>query len=77
MTETKPRPVGAQWRVAISSAMLVVYVAFILLVGFERPLLERVIIPGLSVGILCGVIVIVVCCILTWTYVGWCNSRRD
>jgi uncharacterized membrane protein (DUF485 family) len=36
MTETKsePRFVAALWRVAISLVMLVIYVAFILLVGF-------------------------------------------
>jgi len=53
--------------------MLVVYVTFILLVGFERPFLTQTVVPGLSLGILCGVFVIVFSCILTWLYVGWAN----
>lgn len=78
MTETKSEPLlVARWRVAVSSAMLVIYVAFILLVGFERPFLAHAVVPGLSLGILCGVFVIVVSCLLTWAYVGWANSRGD
>ena len=78
MTETKSELLlVARWRVAVSSAMLVIYVAFILLVGFERPFLAQVVVPGLSLGILCGVVVIIVCCILTWAYVGWANSHED
>ena len=79
MTETKSesRFVAALWRVAISSVMLVIYVTFLLFVGFERPFLTQVVVPGLSLGILCGVLVIVVSCILTWMYVGWANSHGD
>lgn len=66
-----------KWRVTISLVMLVLYVAFILLVGFGRPFLTRVVVPGLSLAIICGLFLMIVPCILTWTYVGWANSRED
>ena len=79
MTKAKSEllDVAARWRVAISFVMLVIYVAFILLVGYKRSFLTELLVPGLSVGILCGVLVIVVSCILTWMYVGWANSHGD
>ena len=51
----------ARWRMAIwlTMAMMAVYFGFILLVAYEKPLLTSVIIPGLSVGILLGALVIV------------------
>jgi uncharacterized membrane protein (DUF485 family) len=55
--------------------MLAVYVAFILLVAFDKPLLGRVLVPGLSVGILLGVCVIVVAWVLTWWYIRWANAH--
>jgi uncharacterized membrane protein (DUF485 family) len=67
----------ARWRLAVTLAMLTIYVAFIVSVGFERPLLAHVIVPGLSLGILFGVLVIAASCVLTWIYVGWANWRID
>jgi uncharacterized membrane protein (DUF485 family) len=67
----------ARWRVAISLTlvMLAVYVAFVLLVAFDKPLLGRVIVPGLSLGILLGVLVIIVAWVLTWWYIRWANAH--
>jgi uncharacterized membrane protein (DUF485 family) len=67
----------ARWRVAISLSMLTIYVTFILLVGFERPLLARVVVPGLTLAILLGVFIIATSCVLTWIYVSWANWRQD
>jgi uncharacterized membrane protein (DUF485 family) len=66
-----------RWRVAISLTlvMLAVYVGFILLVAFDKPLLGRVLVPGLSVGILLGVLVIAVVWLLTWWYIRWANAH--
>jgi uncharacterized membrane protein (DUF485 family) len=66
---------AARWRIAISLTlvMLMVYVGFILLVAFNKPLLGRVLVPGLSVGILLGVLVIAVAWLLTWWYIRWAN----
>ena len=69
----------ARWRVALilTGAMVVNYFGFILLVAYGRPILARQIVPGLSVGILLGALVIVVSWLLTWVYVRWANRHYD
>ena len=61
----------------LTAAMTVVYVGFILLVAFNKPLLGTVIAPGLSVGILLGVLVIVTAWVLILIYVKWTNDHYD
>lgn len=70
---------AAQWRLALrlTAAMLAVYLGFILLVAWAKPLLGRQLVPGLSVGILLGALVIVAAWILIWVYVRWANSHYD
>jgi uncharacterized membrane protein (DUF485 family) len=70
---------AARWRVALSLtiAMMVIYFGFILLVAFDKPLLGTVIVPGLSLGMLLGVLVILAAWVLTWTYVRWANRHYD
>jgi len=70
---------AARWRIAISLTlvMLAVYVGFILLVEFDKPLLGRVLMPGLSLGMLLGVVVILVAWVLTWWYIRWANRHYD
>ena len=69
----------SRWRVAITltAAMVAVYFGFIALIAFRKPLLGRQLVPGLSVGILLGVLVIVSTWVLTWTYVRWANDKYD
>jgi uncharacterized membrane protein (DUF485 family) len=69
----------ARWRVAISltAAMMAAYFGFILLVAFNKPLLGTLVAPGLSLGILFGVLVILVAWVVTWLYVRWANSHYD
>jgi uncharacterized membrane protein (DUF485 family) len=69
----------ARWRMALSltGAMILLYFGFIALVAFGRPILATQIIPGLSLGILLGALVIVVSWILTWIYVRWANTYYD
>jgi uncharacterized membrane protein (DUF485 family) len=57
--------------------MTVLYVGFILLIAYAKPLLTQVVMPGLSVGILLGVIVILAAWVLIWIYVRWANGRYD
>lgn len=68
-----------RWRVAIALtiAMIVLYFGFILLVAYNKPLLGRLIMPGLSVGVLLGALVIMISWILTWVYVRWANTHYD
>ena len=70
---------AARWRIAISLtiAMMVTYFGFILLVAFNKPLLGRLIAPGLSLGILLGALTIVVAWALTWIYISWANTHYD
>ena len=70
---------AARWKIAISLtiAMMVAYFGFILLVAFNKPLLGRVLMPGLSLGMLLGALVIVVAWVLIWIYVRWANSHYD
>ena len=69
----------ARWRVAIwlTIAMMAVYFSFILLVAYEKPLLTGVFVPGLSVGILLGALVIVAAWVSIWIYVRWANQHYD
>ena len=82
MTDTQTRLSrlsAARWRLAVilTAAMTVIYVGFILLVAFNKPLLATVLVPGLSLGILLGVLVIVSAWVLIMIYVRWTNANYD
>ena len=68
-----------RWRIAISLtvAMIAIYFGFILLIAYAKPLMGRLIVPGLSVGVLLGALVIVLSWVLTWVYVRWANTHYD
>ena len=70
---------AARWRVAVllTTAMMVVYFGFILLVAFNKPMLGIPLVDGLSIGMLLGVLVIVAAWALTWVYVRWANTHYD
>jgi uncharacterized membrane protein (DUF485 family) len=70
---------AARWRVALAltAAMVLQYFGFILLVAYGRPLLAILIVPGLTLGILMGALVIVVSWVLTWIYVRWAARHYD
>jgi uncharacterized membrane protein (DUF485 family) len=70
---------AARWRVAIglTLAMVVNYFGFVLLVAYGRSLLAIQVVPGLSLGILLGALVIVVSWLLTWVYVRWAAVHYD
>lgn len=73
------RVAAARWRLSIflTAAMTLIYVGFILLIAFNKALLGIVLMPGLSVGILLGVIVILVAWALILVYVRWTNKHYD
>jgi len=70
---------SSRWRIAVSLtvAMMVLYFGFILLVAYNKPLLGRLVVPGLSLGILLGALVIVAAWVLIWIYVRWANTHYD
>jgi uncharacterized membrane protein (DUF485 family) len=61
----------------LTGATILIYFGFIALVAFGRPLLAVQVVPGLSLGILLGALVIVASWALTWVYVRWANSVYD
>ena len=70
---------ATRWRIAIALtvAMTAVYVIFILLIAYDKPLLGTIIVPGLSLGILLGALVIVTAWLLIFVYVRWANTHYD
>lgn len=70
---------AARWRMALglTGAMVALYFGFIALVAYGRAILAVQLVPGLSVGILLGAVVIVVSWMLTWVYVRWANTHYD
>ena len=70
---------AARRRVAtiLTVLMTVIYVGFILSIAYAKPLLTMPLMPGLSVGILLGVLVIVSAWVLIWVYVRWANTHYD
>jgi uncharacterized membrane protein (DUF485 family) len=70
---------ASRWRVAITltAAIVAIYFGFILLIAYNKPLMGRLLVPGLSVGVLLGALVIVLSWLLTWVYVRWANAHYD
>lgn len=68
-----------RWRLALglTVAMIALYFGFILLIAYNRAFLAIRLVPGLSVGILLGALVIVASWLLTWLYVRWANTYYD
>ena len=73
------RVAAARWRLALvlTTVMTVVYVGFILLIAFNKPLLGTILVPGLSLGILLGVLIIATAFLLILIYVRWTNTHYD
>lgn len=61
----------------LTAAMVILYVGFILLIAYAKPLLTTAIAPGLSIGIVLGALVIVAAWVLIWIYVRWANRHYD
>jgi uncharacterized membrane protein (DUF485 family) len=70
---------AARWRMALllTTGVVLLYFGFIALVAYGRHILAIQIVPGLSLGILLGALVIVGSWILTWIYVRWANLHYD
>ena len=70
---------AARWRVALglTAVMVLLYFGFILLVAYGRPVLAIQVVPGLTLGILLGALVIVASWLLTWVYVRWAATHYD
>ena len=73
------RVAAARWRLALllTASMTVIYVGFILLIAFNKPLLGTVLMPGLSLGMLLGMLIIITAWLLIMVYVRWTNTHYD
>jgi uncharacterized membrane protein (DUF485 family) len=73
------RVAAARWRLALllTAIMTITYVGFILLIAFNKPLLGSILMPGLSLGILLGVLLILTAWALILIYVRWTNTHYD
>ncbi|MCU0985136.1 MAG: DUF485 domain-containing protein [Acetobacteraceae bacterium] len=73
------RLTAARLRVAatLTAGMILAYFGFVALVAFAKPAMGTLIVPGLSVGILLGALVIVAAWGLTYVYVRWANGTYD
>ena len=69
----------ARWRIAIGLSAVVfgLYFGFIFAVAFAKEAIATQIVPGVSVGILAGALVIVGAWLTTWVYVAWANRHFD
>jgi uncharacterized membrane protein (DUF485 family) len=63
--------------VGFTTAMVAIYFGFILLIAFNQPLLAALLVPGVSLGIALGALVIVASWLLTLGYVRWANRVYD
>ncbi len=70
---------AARRRVAtiLTMLMMVLYFGFILLIAYARDFMATLILPGLSLGILLGALVIVAAWVLILVYVRWANTHYD
>ena len=69
----------ARWRIVVglTGAMVLLYFGFLALVAYGRTILAIRVLPGLTLGILLGAIVILTSWLLTWLYVWWANRHYD
>jgi len=56
--------------------MMFIYFGFILLIAFNKPLMGSLVLPGLSLGLLLGAL-IVSAWVLIYIYVRWANNSYD
>lgn len=61
----------------LTALMVAIYFGFVLMVAYQKELLGREIVPGLSWGILLGAGTIVSAWVLTMVYVVWANRVYD
>jgi uncharacterized membrane protein (DUF485 family) len=68
-----------RWQIALqlSVAVFALYFGFIFSVAFAKEAMATQIVPGLSLGILLGALVIVGAWLSTWVYISWANRHFD
>ena len=62
---------------SLTATMTAIYVVFILLIAYGKAFLGTVLVPGLSIGMALGVVVILSAWALILIYVRWANEHYD
>lgn len=77
--KTIEETIRVRWRIAtlLTVAMVGIYFGFISLIAFDKELMATLLVPGLSLGIALGALVIVSSMVLTFLYVKWANGTYD
>ena len=70
---------AARWRIAVilTAIVVIIYFGFVALIANRKETMGSLNVPGLSVGILLGALVIVASWLSTWYYVRWANKHYD
>ena len=68
-----------RWRIAIgiSALMTVQFFGYVLLLLVAKDTADHLLVPGLTVGITLGWLIIVIACVATVLYVRWANRHLD
>jgi uncharacterized membrane protein (DUF485 family) len=68
-----------RWRISLwlTAVMIAIYFGFILLVAFNKELMGQTLVPGLSLGVLLGILTILSAWVLIFIYVRWANNYYD
>jgi len=62
---------------SLTAAIVTIYFSFMALFAFGKPVLGVILVPGLSLGILSGILIIICSFILCFVYVAWASAFFD
>lgn len=71
--------VKQRWAVSLfmTALMLIAYFGFILMVAYNKQTFALLVSNGLTLGLVCGILIIFFAWILTGVYVYWANNIYD
>ena len=61
----------------LTAIVLTLYLGFMLLIAFAKPMLSFQVTDGLSVALIFAAAIIVFAWLLAWFYVNWANKNHD
>jgi len=61
----------------LTAAVLILYLGFMLLIAFAKPVLSIQLTDGLTLALVLAASIIVFAWLLAWYYVGWANKNHD
>jgi uncharacterized membrane protein (DUF485 family) len=61
----------------LTAVVLILYLGFMLLIAFAKPMLSIQVTDGLSLALIFAAAIIVLAWLLAWYYVSWANKHHD